>query len=668
MFRNKTDCLRADCPETANDDLACAMCMGAWCSEQCFSANEFAHRKVCGKLEEDDKQASLRKDAKKEGGRRDIGTVMKKPLRYNQMLKPHVPASFRATPEDTTEAELMLYDAMSKDADQTQGFDNWAPVLYERVYGRPLDPIHFVVAVKGAYRDYDDFVAGNEDAERVWGLVQMRPNHPHANYNFVGGPETGSTKMEEALEVRVVDPYETDYKKMVITNRFFIACTSFGDPASMKKAPPYLLAHGVPANRFQQFGVAKRLAALGHYVVLFDLLGMGQSDKPLFYGETAANLARIQQGTMKADSDAYLQYWKWYYDVSYIEEVARSVFGDLPFNFYADDWGAAPAMWYASVYGSKRLTSCGVWAPIALSGYYTPEIGTIGRADKGAGQAADKMAAMLGISDPEQVSNLKQLFFEMGMASFPQSLLTILKGMTKTNDVWSQRVATTFFPYMVGSYVKTMRKGHNEHGRRRRGDDIREYYAETGGMEQQDHTHVWVWDDDGDFVNPLNQPAKIPAIQVLSQRSAILSSKLTLPWHPERNPEGIRLRKIDVPFHCIFGDSDNMMKVEQGWRFMEAMPCAFFERIANAGHFVAMDQPDVLAERIVAFQKFVYGANVSRAFVGWAGKLWLSDEENFVRSMKKVKKSHLEETGDRWFNTGLAFLYYRYEQLKQQNK
>lgn len=64
--------------------------------------------------------------------------------------------------------------------------------------------------------------------------------------------------------------------------------------------------------------------------------------------------------------------------------------------------------------------------------------------------------------------------------------------------------------------------------------------------------------------------------------------------------EGARLPAFDAPALVVWGASDPWLPIELGERCAESLPQAVLERVADAGHWPWLDQPDVV-ERIATF-------------------------------------------------------------------
>jgi pimeloyl-ACP methyl ester carboxylesterase len=74
-------------------------------------------------------------------------------------------------------------------------------------------------------------------------------------------------------------------------------------------------------------------------------------------------------------------------------------------------------------------------------------------------------------------------------------------------------------------------------------------------------------------------------------------------WEPyAHNPKLLgRLGRIDRPALVVWGANDGLVKPDYGRKFAAAIPGAAFEIIPNCGHLPQVEQPDRLAEQIIAF-------------------------------------------------------------------
>ncbi len=177
----------------------------------------------------------------------------------------------------------------------------------------------------------------------------------------------------------------------VKTNKFKIAYTIWGD-----KGPLLAILHGVPTNRKQWYPVQKRLMRFCR-TISFDMLGMGESDKPREYGKDQQN----EMGEWKP--------WFWHYDALWVEQVMQTLFPNEKFGFIADDWGGGINLQYAIRY-PNRLTWLGFLDPIAFDGYPVNEIQAIGRGSMI--KSPEEFMKAFGVADQTMVQIFKTMVYD----------------------------------------------------------------------------------------------------------------------------------------------------------------------------------------------------------------------------------------------------------------
>lgn len=189
------------------------------------------------------------------------------------------------------------------------------------------------------------------------------------------------------------DEYTLGTKKGRKTRRYKIAVNRKGS-----QGIPVLKLHGVPTNRWEWTDVD--LSPWCQDVAI-DMLGMGDSDKPLSYGKGE---------TPELGKNP----WDWINDIDYIEQVMQELFPDTQFVFVASDWGGGIALHYAARY-PDRLAGLVLVDPIALDGYPVSEIQAIGRA-----------------------SALDDASFQSQMGAVDQTMVQIFKTMVFDPNVFNQ--------------------------------------------------------------------------------------------------------------------------------------------------------------------------------------------------------------------------------------
>lgn len=76
-------------------------------------------------------------------------------------------------------------------------------------------------------------------------------------------------------------------------------------------------------------------------------------------------------------------------------------------------------------------------------------------------------------------------------------------------------------------------------------------------------------------------------------------------WKPYFHNPGLKrwLRRIDVPTLVAWGEADKIIDLDYGKQYAEAIPGARFKVIPNSGHYVHVEQPDVLSTVIRDFSE-----------------------------------------------------------------
>jgi pimeloyl-ACP methyl ester carboxylesterase len=420
-------------------------------------------------------------------------------------------------------------------------------VMYERFSKRP------------------SFESGNEPDINIYGL---KPTEIQGDYNYrTKGPE-----------------YEIEGGGKA--KNFAISYTVMGNGNSIEEifkpestTPIYVFLHGVPTNRRQWWPVQRRVARFFPTLSL-DLLGMGESDKPLDYPN-----------------------WSWKDDTVYMKKMFDEfgITGEehKRLIFVADDWGGGPLAHYTAEY-DEDVRGWVSLDPIALDGYPVNEIQAIGRA-----------SALPMSKDREE-----GLSFEEAMGSFDQTLVQIFKTMVhRPNEVYNQYTLRNItFPYIDVDYERHPRSDKT----------LPVFSTLTPKMK----------DLDG-YATSMSLGLNMHAIRVLSQRAAMLSSAQLLPFHSTKNKFGVQYSKSTAPGMIMWGEYDNMMPSNQAFRF----PMMYFnsvgiekQMIPRAGHFAATDQPDIVAENIISFGYRIieaYSEYYTTPFFGFTG-IWKGDESKII--------------------------------------
>lgn len=285
----------------------------------------------------------------------------------------------------------------------------------------------------------------------------------------------------------------------------------------------------------------------------------------------------------RKDNPAPNAMWHWINDVDYIEKLMQQEYPGRQFIFIADDWGSGIASHYAARH-NNRLHALIHMDPIAFDGYPVNEIQAIGRASE--------------IPDtPEGDAQFALLF-----AVFDQTLVQILKSMVYDPSKYNQyNLRYLTFPYVDVDYERNSA-----------GDGV------TG------------------VARSTTLRLKLHNMRVLSDRAAILSPSLLLPYHPQCNPHGVQYQNITVPALIMWGEFDNMMPAAQTQRFAHVLGTDDVQitYIPRAGHFPATDNPDCVADTIINFIRRVMGRHaLADIYIGNQG-IWKGDEHQMIRELR----------------------------------
>lgn len=376
-------------------------------------------------------------------------------------------------------------------------------------------------------------------------------------------------------------------KKIYGVDRVNIAVTQAG---ARGHGPEILMLHGVPTNKSEFYGLMKLMKPFAH-LLAFDMLNMGDSTK------------------ITRDDD-YIEMWKWAYDPVYIRIVAAEVFGQKgvdrrtglpipnPFYFVASDWGGGIAMWYASMF-PKDLKGLCLLDPIALDGYPVSEIQDFGRA-----------------------ATLPDDIFNFAMGSADSKMTGILKYMTHTKFPWDQYTLRRIkAPYVDTDYERP----HTDTRRVAIGVD-----ADGKPMERVIGG-----------ATSLTLGLKTDNLRALAERAAVLSPNLLLPYDTDKNPEGLLFGRINMRIQIIWGLDDQMMPEAQRHRLrylFSAAPSVRTDPIQNADHFVELDQPELVADRILDWIAETPEGRKSLAdiFLGFPPTKWEGNEDHVFEKFREM--------------------------------
>ncbi len=397
-------------------------------------------------------------------------------------------------------------------------------------------------------------------------------HEPNLNiYRDGGNPTHGIYKYKSPFS-----GYIKNSNQYLVTDEFDIAYTQRGN-----KGPLVLLLHGVPSNRYLYFPIQKRLAPFCRTIAI-DMLGMGESSKPRFYGKVKDNPTNTNKTTKSTNEP-----WDWIFDTDYIDKLMDTLYPGEKFYFVADDWGSGISSHYAAKFDKTRLLGFIQIDPIAFDGYPVSEIQAIGR------------ASQIPVVDKDGVDDV---LFKQAMGSVDQTMVQIFKTMTYNPNVWNQySLRAIKHPYFDVDYDRSKYK-------------------------------------DGEDATSLTLRIKWEALRVLTDRSAILSPALLLPYDKKKNPKGVDYSNITVPTLILWGNMDNMMPTQQLYRFKWSMKNAEVTliKVPLAGHYAGTDQPNFVSASILDFVSRVSGKeSMGDVFLGFDG-IWKGDEKEMIKDLRII--------------------------------
>ena len=414
-------------------------------------------------------------------------------------------------------------------------------------------------------------------------------HEPNINiYRDGGKPEHGVFNYESPFSGYIKDPKTGKYWN---TNKFEIAYTKRGD-----KGPLILLMHGVPSNRYMYFPIQKRLSPFCRTIAI-DMLGMGQSSKPRYYGKPQQKFHRPPYVEIPVDISEKIKRekdyaginepWDWVFDTDYVNQLMENLYPGEKFYFVADDWSGGINSHFASKFNSDRLLGFIQIDPIAFAAYPVQEIQAIGRASQIPVVCRD------GMDDAD---------FKSAMGAADQTILQIEKTMTYNRKPWDQYSQRAIMhPYVDVDYERSKYK-------------------------------------DGEDATSLTLRLHWEALRVLADRSAILAPSLLLPYDGEKNPKGAKYENITVPTLVMYGRYDSMMSRNGKYRFKWAMKNAPVQLldIPDADHFAGTDQPNFVSDAIIDFISRYSGKDsLGDVYLGFDG-IWKGDEKEMIKDLRSI--------------------------------
>lgn len=451
--------------------------------------------------------------------------------------------------------DLLLWKIKNIKKNQREKMELTRQINSVKLKGSNLVENSLSSALFEAYNGPRDPWAGHEANLEIYGKTPI-PKHGSYTTRFEGLVEPG--KIE----------------------RLKIKYTTMGS-----KGPVFILLHGVPMNRRMKIGLMKRMCKFCR-VAAFDLLGMGESSQPLDFP------------------------WSWELHAMYVPGLVKDILASfgLPGNtkvfFQSDDWGSGVGAKLAeSDWGNTHCHAHLFLDPVAFSGYFISEIGTLGR--------ASQLPFVPGAKNPE---------FNMAMGAFDQTIAQIEKSMQQSRSAtnqWQQR--DDLFPYVETDYERNDSakvKGRNGVERLQKLMDIETPYVYT----------------------PLTRHLRMWNIRVLAQQSAYLRPASLQPYDAVKNPQGIQYDRVKNNVQVLFAKNDRMMPALQIYHFKYAMVNARVSvgLIPDADHFAEKDQPDWIAESYLNYIEEVLGVGaLAQPFLGLTG-VFKGDEKFRHKKLLKM--------------------------------
>ena len=333
-----------------------------------------------------------------------------------------------------------------------------------------------------------------------------------------------------------------------------------------------MMLHGVPMSKREYRELAIRYLQAFYYMVIWDMLGMGQSAKIVPRNEEERQLL------------------KWKYQAKIMNMLADLEFGEgKKYASVATDWGTGIQNQHAAEHW-RRLTAIIKLNGIETSGHPVWEIGGFALASQ---KRLDMRDGVLEGRVPYAEGS-----FQEAMVGFRGTLMQILESMSSKTDTksnqWTRRL-------VLETYT-----------------DVR-------------------WEEPG--ATPLTMKVKWPALYAMAKIASMLSPDQTMPLVPGIRPGGVDYAGIrDVPILVLNSGGDKMMPALQGRLFPYLMPHArvFSDIVEGAGHFILIDRPVQVAEKIIAWWLGIFGVDsLPEIFLGFGG-VFKGNERSVVEVFRQL--------------------------------
>lgn len=272
-------------------------------------------------------------------------------------------------------------------------------------------------------------------------------------------------------------------------------------------------------------------------------------------------------------NDAGEWHWSWQLHARVFrlmfEKLRRLAILPPKFFFGANDWGAGVVQKYVDLYGDDYLHGAIIGSPIALNGYWVQHIGSLG-----------------ALTFPPYPSPQ----FTGAAIQFQGSFTGLIETMFHRT------------PYIHNQY--TMQWLQNPYVNTRSYDDPTK--------------------------NPSTTVYREHKVRVLAEQAwVVLGNGQLLPWHEEKNPQGLRFSKWSLPVLVLWGRQDKMMPEGQAHVFAEIARAVRANGgsdkfvvtpawLDEAGHFAVSDQPEKAADYMLHWmQNAAPAITFPRAFLGF---------------------------------------------------
>lgn len=379
-------------------------------------------------------------------------------------------------------------------------------------------------------------------------IKRQKWSEPYAALGIDGGfehedPATGQSDKKENLE------YEIEYAVFEPTNV----------PPNTKLLTLFMV-HGVPVNMMNVAHVARIMGNCVR-VVIFSMLGMGESSQPVNFNPTRTS--DVRSGDW---------YWRWANHAVIADHLFRGLAaanpdwqlsGENKGAFIGEDWGAAISQLHLDRFGNNEdniIGAYGIGSGIQLTGYWVQHIGAL--------------RAFAELPYRTKQGKLDPTFYIQGI-SFGLTYTSLIETMFNRTD-----------------------KIHDQ-----------------ATMQLLQDTYVRTESYDDPSKSPATTQYRFHNIRVLAQQATVsLGLGQLMPRHSQKNPGGLRISQWRRPLLWYHGRDDKMMRFQQGALWSEMMQqvaeaqgretsVVEVHQIQDAGHFASSDQPEITAETIVNFLK-----------------------------------------------------------------